>query len=1252
MDRFDRLNFLNQDQQLPIKVLIVDQNQQDRSIYRYFIESDLSLNYQVLEAETVEDAIATWTNHRPDIVLLNIGICDGNGIQVWEAIAKSAPDIPVILLRLQGDPILPAGHCSATSDYLIKEEISAVVLRRSIYRTLSRISLFRQLQRSQQQEKITSEIALHVRKSLNLEQIYQAIVKEVKTFLNADRTVIYKFNANMSGTIIAESVDEPWTASIDLNIVDTCFRDNLGGEYRNNKIFIANDIYQANLSECHIRLLERFQVKANLVVPILLPQKVEAITNQATNSEEEVATFLWGLLVVHQCRSTRNWRDIDLHLLQRLSVQLAIAIHQAELYQNVQILNQSLEEKVKQRTAELLAQELKLRQSQQLLQVSFDNAPVGMAILDLEGKFLAVNQNLCKTYGYTAAELLQKSAMDITHPKDQKLTLDSLARLLNGEIEQITIEKKYIHKNGNLVDAISRITLIHDLDRHPVQFVVSVEDITERKQNEAKLDAARAAEAANKAKSEFLAAMSHELRTPMNAVIGMSELLSNTELNDQQQKFISTIRHGGEVLLSVINKVLDFSQIESGTFVVDSYAFDLHQLIDEILDLMAAPAGDKSLELSAFLDLDVPRHIISDYNCLQQILVNLIGNAIKFTKSGEVAVKVSSQLLPNISESQERQYQLIFEIRDTGIGIDAELIHRLFKPFSQADTSITRQYGGTGLGLAICKHLCELMGGNITVDSQVGKGTVFRFNILAQAAHSNELEDMAMPLELAHKRMLIVSSQPSICQIVEVYAQQLWKMSLHVANSILEGLQLLSIQEFDVVVIDQNIHTMHTETVSTDNHEVMEFAQSIYDIYPDLPIILLTSIKQNWEIPQFIKKTIIKPCTPSKLYFALLSAFGIMDQAQISQGSLLNVNTMQALQMKLSSHSFTQNVNTQNVNTNKDTQQNSAIANEANEASEDIDSDFAKRFPFKILVVEDNIVNQQILLLMLERLGYASDRANNGLEALELIKKQNYDLVFMDIQMPIMDGLNACQKIRDLSDRNPWIVGLSAHAFRESREEALSRGMNDYITKPLQLEQLTQTLHKLSQQQKPIYPIQPSNSEIKSTEFVNQQAATLSKEPIHTGLHLKPIAEELFARDRQSQKRDITPYGIYFQVDFTVEGLEIIDLKSILHLEEYLGKTAMAEIVESYLVESEKMIARMHEALMVFDFEGISLENHALKGGCATIGALRLSAVCNEISRVNKSSLYTNKVKILEALLQKLDVEFARADQFLRDHVI
>ena len=551
----------------------------------------------------------------------------------------------------------------------------------------------------------------------------------------------------------------------------------------------------------------------------------------------------------------------------------------------------------------------------------------------------------------------------------------------------------------------------------------TAQDISDRKLVEAKLAAARLAEMSNKAKSEFLAVMSHELRTPMNAVIGMTEILESTPLTRQQQQYVATIRQGGEVLLSVINNILDFSRIESGHFELEERPFKLQQCIEEVLELMSSRTAEKFLELVPFVSLDVPQQLIGDYTRLRQIFVNLVSNAIKFTESGEIIITVNSRLI----DHQTNTYELHFDVSDTGIGIAPEAISKLFKAFSQADNSIARQYGGTGLGLAICKQLCELMGGAIGVSSNVGKGSTFSFSIQVRAI-IEDADIQAFAPELIGKRILSVNTNSTLQQAIALYTQP-WEMNLQAVYSATDALQSLTTSNFDVILIDRQL-------IESDGSQMdgLELAKHIQEIFPELNLILLTPVNiilnenDNANLACF-GDYITKPISASKLYQAFCNIFS------------KKVPT------------FPQDA------TNTSTQ--------APYTSDEIlrDENFAKCYPFKILVVEDNPVNQKILLLMLENLGYKAGSTENGQKAINAFLDQAYDLIFMDIQMPIMNGLTASKSIRQLPSQQPWIIGLSANAFSESRESAMSAGMNDYLTKPLKTTSLIAALQRIPQHQ-------------------------------------------------------------------------------------------------------------------------------------------------------------------------------------------
>lgn len=655
--------------------------------------------------------------------------------------------------------------------------------------------------------------------------------------------------------------------------------------------------------------------------------------------------------------------------------------------------------------------ESKLIQNKALLNSTIENSPIGIATFDLEGKFLNVNQSLCKIFGYSADELLNMTASDITHPNSIEKTSTALDILIKNEAESVRVEKQYIHKSGHLIDAISLVSLSRAELGNAIQFIANVEDVTERKQTEAKLASAKLAEEANQAKSKFLAVMSHELRTPMNAVIGMTGILLNTPLTPEQQQYVDTIRQGGEMLLEVINDILDFSRFESGRFELEEYPFKLQQCVEEVLDLMTSRTADKSLELLALIDLDVPQQIIGDHTRLRQILVNLVSNAIKFTERGEIVITVKSKLI----DQETNLYELLFDVRDTGIGIEPDAIARLFKAFSQADNSISRKYGGTGLGLAICKQLCELMDGEIGVKSTVGKGSTFSFSIRAVAIAS---EPIAIAPELKGKRILSVNSHPTSQQAIALYTQQ-WQVSTQIACSATEALQLLELSPFDAVLIDRQLA----------DSDAIELARNIQDSFPDLNLVLVTYLTAIANpSPVSFADCIFKPISASKLSQVFTRIFSSAKNPISPTSNLIS---------------------------------NSSLS--SNLISPTLDEKFAIDHPLQILVVEDNPVNQQILLLMLEKLGYKSEAVENGLEALNALKRQAYDLIFMDIQMPIMDGLTATQNIRQLSYRHPWIIGLSANASIDSRESALSAGMDDYLTKPLRVKVLIAALRRVPQ---------------------------------------------------------------------------------------------------------------------------------------------------------------------------------------------
>ena len=638
-----------------------------------------------------------------------------------------------------------------------------------------------------------------------------------------------------------------------------------------------------------------------------------------------------------------------------------------------------------------------------------------------DGTIEWVNESFERVMEYPLAEIVNENpATFMVGPETKPRTIRYIqaaikhGRGISTEIVNYSKSGKKYHLQLEIQPILNHAGVLEN-------FIAIQADITARVETEQNLRRAKAeADAASRAKSEFLASMSHEIRTPMNGVIGMTSLLLDTKLNHDQRDFTSTIRSSGETLLTIINDILDFSKIESGKMDLEHQPFDLSICIEEALDLFSMPAATKKLELAYHIDDAVPAWIVGDVTRLRQILVNLVNNAVKFTPAGSISITATRISNPDTSPSVARPVTIEFAVTDTGIGIPADRMNRLFRPFSQVDSSTTRKYGGTGLGLAICHRLCSLMGGGISVTSVSGQGSTFKFTVQSESVPTPPGWGLPeMPVRLNYGPVLCLEDNPTSQRRLETFFRS-WGARAICATTLAAVDEYLSGQtKPSAFVADQAIIHGPDEEILTTRLTQRE-----------IPILyLLPSAQSATHSPLEERKitAIAKPLRTLSLVRGMQAIFN-------------------ATPASVPPFAYTPNKRL-----------------------------LAQEIPLDILLVEDNAVNQKVGLRFLDRLGYRADAVANGLEAINTLETRRYDLVLMDLQMPEMDGFEACRQIRKRLplDEQPRIVALTANALQGDRELCLAAGMNDYIAKPVKLHEIADAIRRQFSGSRPPFRARP-----------------------------------------------------------------------------------------------------------------------------------------------------------------------------------
>jgi two-component system sensor histidine kinase/response regulator len=796
-------------------------------------------------------------------------------------------------------------------------------------------------------------------------------------------------------------------------------------------------------------------------------------------------------------------------------------------------------------------------QSEERYRRLFEDAPVAYHEITREGIVQRVNLAECVLLGFTAADMLGRPVWQFLAPAERDRYREAVLRKTSAEEPLVPHPLEYVRRGGSRLTVEIHENLIREADGTIVGMRCALLDITERRRAEQETQRAiEAAEAASRAKSEFVANMSHEIRTPLNGIIGMTELTLGTDLTAEQKEYLAAVKTSADALLTVINDILDFSKIEAGRLQLDPAEFDLRDALGDALGVLALRAQQKGLELAYQVAPDAPERLVADSGRLRQVVINLVGNAIKFTDRGEVVVRVKAEGKP------AAQVSLHFSVTDTGIGIPVEKQLLIFEAFQQADTSTTRKFGGTGLGLTISSRLVDLMGGKIWVESEPGKGSTFHFTALCGVPQ----EASARPARIEHLQglpVLVVEDNATSRKILEEILAG-WQMKPAAADGAESALAALSRassqgQPFRLVLIDSALMDgalINPKATGVDGFALAEQIRRRPELGSPQLLLLAPAGPAGDRARRAELPYITKPVRHAKLLEALLAATGV-------SGS-------------------------------------QAVAAPLRHAS--------RPSRLRVLLAEDNPINQMLSRNLLEKRGHGVVVVGTGREAVDAVQRESFDLVLMDVQMPDMGGFEATAKIREW-ERNSGghipIVAMTAHAMQGDRDRCLEAGMDSYVSKPIDVETLFRAIEVVVPA-----PAAPAPWP--------EAAALRPVEPKSIGLE--------YGRKSAGQNGAVPldQEGLLARVDG--------------------NKRLMRDLAKLFLAECPKFLSRIERAVAEHDSHGLAFAAHTLKGSLSNLAARPASDVALQLEKMALQGNLNNAAEVyavLETEIGRLEPELA-----------